>query len=345
MAKKRKKVRIDDEIDAEDTTGMEESRSESVSSNQHETHEISHTDVSSNDTGEGDSGSEGSSGGGGPELIEDGFDVATHGGGTLESVEEFGEYRALTEGFNPENIEVTEELSNLPRSCDLEFDSPESVCGRDDRIRISGTSRIPWRMICQLIITRNDGSSSRCTGWLIGPGTVMTAGHCVYSHSAGGWAKKIEVIPGMNASSRPFGSTTSSNFRSVTGWTKDAKITHDYGCIILNNKIGRRTGWFGFANLSDASLRNLLVNNSGYPGDKPFGTQWFNAGRVTKVTTRRLHYMLDTAGGQSGSPTWRLKDNKRHAVGIHAYGGCPNKSTRISKPVFDNMKKWKLLGS
>lgn len=251
----------------------------------------------------------------------------------------------MTEGFGPEMLEVMEELANLPRSCDLEFETPETVCGRDDRVRITATSGIPWRMICQLIITRKDGGRSRCTGWFIGPGTVMTAGHCVYSHSAGGWARQIEVIPGMNASSRPFGSATSSNLRSVGGWTRSAKVTHDYGCIILDNKLGRRTGWFGFANLSDASLRNLLLNNSGYPGDKQFGTQWYNAGRVTRVTDRRLYYMLDTAGGQSGSPTWRFKDGKRHAVGIHAYGGCPNKSTRISKPVFDNMKKWKTLGS
>ena len=67
----------------------------------------------------------------------------------------------------------------------------------------------------------------------------------------------------------------------------------------------------------------------------------YNAGRVTKVESRRIYYMLDRAGGQSGSPTWRYRYGKRHAVGIHAYGGCPNKSTRISKAVFDNMKKRK----
>ena len=279
------------------------------------------------------------------DLSENGYDVETHGGGELEEVSNYKSDHALTEGFRSEEIEITEEVASMPPSCTLEFDEPESVCGRDDRVRISPATRIPWRLICQLIIARRDGRTSRCTGWFIGPRTVMTAGHCVYSHGAGGWVRQIEVIPGMDASSRPYGSQIGTSFRSVQGWTNNRDPNYDYGAIILpNNDLGNRVGWFGFAALSDSSLNNLLINNSGYPGDKAFGTQWFNSGRITRVTSRRLYYMVDTAGGQSGSPTWRLRDGKRHAVGVHAYGGCPNKSTRITRPVFDNMRNWKNLG-
>ena len=175
----------------------------------------------------------------------------------------------------------------------------------------------------------------------------MTAGQCVYSHTAGGWAKKIEVIPGMNGAQRPFGSAVGRRFYSVKGWTKRSKPEFDYGCIILpeSQALGRRTGWFGFANLRKNSLKRLLVNNSGYAGDKAFGTQWYNAGRITKVSSRRLYYMLDTYGGHSGSPVWRYRNGARHAVGVHAYGGCPNKSVRINKNVFDNMVSWKSKGN
>jgi V8-like Glu-specific endopeptidase len=109
--------------------------------------------------------------------------------------------------------------------------------------------------------------------------------------------------------------------------------------------LGNTVGWFGFACLSGSSLRNLLVNNAGYAGDKPFGTLWFNAGRITRVTTRRLYYMIDTYGGHSGSPVWRSRGGRRYGVGVHNYGGCPNKATRITRPVFENMKNWKNLGS
>lgn len=281
------------------------------------------------------------------DVVEDGFDVATHGGGSLEFAPGFAPDYALTEGFQPEVVPIDPRLNGLPRSCDLEYgDVPESVCGRDDRVHVTAVTNIPWRMICQLIITRRDGGRSRCTGWFIAPRTVMTAGHCVYSHTGGGWPKQIEVIPGMNAALRPFGSAVGTSFHSVKGWTDGKKPTHDYGCILLpkSQPLGSKTGWFGFGALSTKSLRRLLVNNSGYPGDKAFGTQWYNAGRITKVMARRLQYMIDTAGGQSGSPTWRYKNGKRHAVGVHAYGGCPNKSTRIIRPVFDNMKSWKSKG-
>lgn len=48
--------------------------------------------------------------------------------------------------------------------------------------------------------------------------------------------------------------------------------------------------------------------------------------------------MRDTFAGHRGRPTWRCRNGRRHAVGIHAHQGCPNKSTRINKAVFQNMK-------
>jgi V8-like Glu-specific endopeptidase len=88
----------------------------------------------------------------------------------------------------------------------------------------------------------------------------------------------------------------------------------------------------------------LLVNSSGYPGDKPTGTQWWNANRILSVSSRRIYYQIDTAGGQSGSPVWRYRNGKRHIIGIHTTGGAPfNGATRIIKPVFDNLVKWKNL--
>jgi len=77
------------------------------------------------------------------------------------------------------------------------------------------------------------------------------------------------------------------------------------------------------------------------PGDKPAGTMWLAAGPITKVEPRRLYYMIDTYPGQSGSCVWRLRSGQRTAVGIHAYGGCPNGATRITTEVFVNMKRWK----
>jgi len=261
--------------------------------------------------------------------------------GEFEAVAGFDPSRALNEGmpFQP----PPEEFASLPPAEKAaEFMQAETVCGSDDRVRISPATAAPWRWICQLIITMSNGAGFRGTGWFIGPRTVMTAGHCVYSSANGGWARRIEVIPGMDGASRPYGSQIGTSFRSVTGWTSSADPNFDYGAIILPDAtLGNAVGYFGFASLTDASLTNLLVNNSGYAGDKPFGTQWFNAGRISSVTPRKIYYMLDTYGGQSGSPVWRLLNGQRHAVGVHAYGGCPNSATRIVTAVYNNMLAWR----
>jgi len=273
------------------------------------------------------------------EIAEDFLGAPTSG--ELEALAGFDPTRALNEGL-PIQIE-SDDLGELAPAELTEYMSAETVCGRDDRVRISPATAIPWRWICQLIITMPNGAGFRGTGWFIGPKCVMTAGHCVFSKSNGGWARKIEVIPGMDATSRPYGSAVGTSFRSVTGWTNNTDPNYDYGCIILPTALGNVVGYFGFASLTDSSLNQLLVNNSGYAGDKPFGTQWFNAGRISQVTARKIYYMLDTFGGQSGSPVWRFLNGQRHAVGVHAYGGCPNSATRIVKPVFDNMMAWRVL--
>lgn len=263
----------------------------------------------------------------------------------VESVAGFTLSGAAGESLLSEEVSVTEAMLDLPTAEALAFDQPETVCGADNRVRIAPATAAPWRWCCELLITTANGSTARGTGWFIGPRTVMTAGHVVFSAASGGWARRIEVIPGMDAASRPFGSQVGTSFRSVTGWTSSADPERDYGAIILpNNNLGNAVGYFGFASLPDSELQNLFTNTSGYPGDKPFGTQWFNAGTITQVTARRLSYMLDTFGGQSGSAVWRLKNGVRHGVGVHGYGGCPNKAVRITSPVFDNMLAWKNLG-
>ena len=223
----------------------------------------------------------------------------------------------------------------------------EVVIGADDRTRINNTTDVPWRMICSLRITAGDGSGWIGTGWLVAPRTVITAGHCVYIANRGGWVRSIDVIPGRNGAAEPLGRCTSHSFRSVLGWTQSGHRNYDYGAIILPRTCGfGRLGGFGFASLSDASLRSLRLNLSGYPGDKPPGTQWYHARTTKSVTPRTIVYDIDTAGGQSGAPVWRNLNGTRHAVGIHTNGALSgNSATRIVPPVFNNLQAWKTEGA
>ncbi|MBB4079784.1 V8-like Glu-specific endopeptidase [Lewinella aquimaris] len=224
----------------------------------------------------------------------------------------------------------------------------EVVIGADDRIRINNTASFPWRVHCSLRIETRTGKFYIGTGWFISPRTIMTAGHCVYLHNEGGWAKSITVMPGRNGAAMPYGAHKATHFRSVTGWTSSRQRANDFGCIILpkNNRVGARTGYLGFAYMGDSSLKSKYVNLSGYPGDKPAGTQWYHGRRVKAVSSRTITYEIDTAGGQSGSAVYHIKSGKRYAVGIHTNGhSSGNSATRITKGVFNFMKSWKSMGS
>lgn len=223
----------------------------------------------------------------------------------------------------------------------------ETVHGPDDRVKINDTGSYPWRVHASLLITAADNSMWIGTGWFIGPHTLMTAGHVVYIKNSGvpgrdGWVKNIQVMPGRNGSSLPFGSATSTNFRSVLGWTRDGSENFDYGAIILSSNLGNNTGWLGFGVYPDATLLASVGNISGYPGDKPSGTQWYDSRRLSSVNSLKVYYDIDTAGGQSGSAVYRIVDGARYAVAIHAYGGATtNSGTRITTPVYNNMLAWK----
>jgi V8-like Glu-specific endopeptidase len=221
----------------------------------------------------------------------------------------------------------------------------------DDRVLVSAGEAYPWRCICSLIITAQTGGVYVGTGWLVSPRLVITAGHCVYLHDEGGWASQIEVIPGRNGTSRPFGSAVSSAFRSVRGWTIDRDRDYDYGAILLpeDRRFGDQLGWFGFATREDSHFSGITLNLSGYPGDggkegpeREQGTQWWNSRGVKDVNDRQITYEIDTWGGQSGSPVWEMTaDGSRYGLAIHTWGTTvSNGATRITGGVFDNFLSW-----
>jgi V8-like Glu-specific endopeptidase len=152
------------------------------------------------------------------------------------------------------------------------------------------------------------------------------------------------VIPGRRGAHRPYGSATTSALRSVQGWTQNQDSDFDYGAILLPeaNRYGDQLGWFGYSTRTDEELESGVVNLSGYPGDKPSGTQWFHSLAVDSHTERKFKYQIDTFGGQSGAPVWQLRsDGGRYGVGIHTSGHISgNSATRITRGVFDNIVGW-----
>ncbi|EKQ66710.1 V8-like Glu-specific endopeptidase [Leptolyngbyaceae cyanobacterium JSC-12] len=257
-------------------------------------------------------------------------------------------------GIKPTRRRETDQESNeaideaVLAELEQQLESLEVVIGTDDRVRVMDTKIIPFKRICHLKIQAANGRSYLGTGFFVGPRTIITAGHCVYIHGQGGWARQIMVTPGRNEKAEPFKSFTATSFRSVKGWVNSKSRNYDYGAIILPKSaaVSTEIGSFGFASYSNANLLNKKLNTAGYPGDKPAGTMWFHGRKAKSVQPRTITYDIDTAGGQSGSPVWvRGTDGKRIVVGIHTNGSpAGNSATRITQPVFNNLKRWRTEG-
>ncbi len=228
----------------------------------------------------------------------------------------------------------------------------ESVIGVDNRVRILDTDLQPWRMICALRLNGASGSAIG-TGWLAGPRTIVTAGHCVHHMPFfNGWVDNIVVSAGRNEDDHPFGQVSATRFSALDRWVSDADPDFDIGCIHLDEPLGDATGFFSIASVPPNDLLDLRVNLSGYPSDRGGGAeQYFHANSVLHVGPLRVFYDVDTFGGQSGAPVWIMEGpgDTPTVIGIHAYGtgGTPfdlgitaNSAPRITPAVFDIIQGW-----
>lgn len=232
---------------------------------------------------------------------------------------------------------------------------PENIIGQDDRVQVATTTDYPWRTICSLVIEKN-GLYYVGTGALVGPRTILTAGHNVFMYDSAtnnplGWADSITIIPGRNGNGTPpYGMcvVNAQALRSVKGWTQDKNSDYDWGAIILPSdfRYGDQVGYFGYTVLSDANLMTKFLNLSGYPADKGGSTQWYHGRFPHSLTEAHINYEIDTFGGHSGSPVWYKTDSGRYIVGIHTYGGpVTNSANRITDSLFQLIGSWKQQGA
>ncbi len=205
------------------------------------------------------------------------------------------------------------------------FDGLESIIGRDERVRVNNTTLTPFRSICRLEVTFPNNKVYTGTAAFVGRRVLLSNAHVVYSKADGGWAKRIRVAPGRDGASEPYGAQFAIDARVPTEWIKkQGNRDFDISWIILPDAtLYNRVGYFfGYETNTDARLKTMELNLSGYHGDKN-GQQWraFGGGNQ-KVSKSQFRHSLDTSKGASGSPVWRFESStgRRFLVAAHCAG-------------------------
>eukprot|EP00899_Mesostigma_viride_P014126 jgi/Mesvir1/22714/Mv14125-RA.1 len=232
-------------------------------------------------------------------------------------------------------------------SCDLPSLSPGE--GPVLPSRVPDPLSFPWRAVTALLVKFVDVAGVDayflCSGTLLGPHHVLTAGHCVYNHdiakgggdSSQGWTREVIVVPGQTTGtngkiSLPFGGAQAVRVRSFRGWL-DGDFAYDMAVITLDRDIGLTVGWMG---LSVPVTKSKVLSLAGYPGgDEALGIPEGNANQYQWPNARVEQYLETgdlgvvemhaiTVGGSSGGPWYSmdpflLRNSSYHIQAVHSY--------------------------
>ena len=201
----------------------------------------------------------------------------------------------------------------------------------DNRIHEVRTTRFPFNTICHLGRDFGDGRWRSCSGVLIGPREVLTAGHCLYSSRLGRAPVRIRVAPGRSdRDGLPYGEQISREYyvpeRFVRPEAAHDRRLFDYGLIRLPRPFPGILRFLPLRALSSEALGLLRARHpvtvAGYPADRPIGTLWHHSERLARITPRRLFYAADTCPGHSGSPVYLIGAGAGQdgIVGVHTSG-------------------------
>lgn len=142
------------------------------------------------------------------------------------------------------------------------------VLGPDNRYRITDTTAYPNSAICYMEMKFPDDDGLYVgTAWMYGERVAMTAGHCVYDASLGGWAEWVRIYPGSNGGTSPYGVHYASVLHTDTKYVESENSNYDWGLLEFSSDIGSSTGYFG-ASWTTSSLVGTGIVVRGYPVEK-----------------------------------------------------------------------------
>ncbi|MGM1062372.1 trypsin-like serine peptidase [Saccharothrix sp. Mg75] len=224
-----------------------------------------------------------------------------------------------------------------------------TIIGADNRVLRPVTTGYPWRTIGSILAP--GASTSNCSGSLIGPRHLLTAGHCIHPGGGGagaGWYPNRKVAPGQDGIGVfPNGLKNSHWYFSVSGWYDWADPAYDYAMIVLQDLDSTaHLGWLGWRSSGHAGDHWT----AGYPGwsyqcaaspsadGQCDNYQYGGDGTAQLVLARQIRTSVDVQSGQSGSPAYKYNGGDRRVIGVVAYHG--NWATRVTPARSNNFCDW-----
>ena len=208
------------------------------------------------------------------------------------------------------------------------------------------TIKAPYRFICKLIINLPNGQELGGTGALISPRHVLTAGHCILTPS-GMMAESIDVIPGLDGTTIPFGIQRAKRFKASRKWEKRKERYHDYGLITLpDDTLFKAVRGHFMMQIPSHSIKHVLgggyIDTLPIGSEAPIGKQAVTTGHIFKFYKHSLSFSNELKVGYSGGPIYVKRQHRNityySIIGLGCYLYDKNFGPKVTQTMLNQLK-------